>query len=708
MVRSYASRSKGMPKLKRRNGSGNYRPDATLWNSRNARENRARPCRVQANIAHLTQAITVGTQVEYDLPSHIYPPKNAGHILMIDTSQSKKVETSPPRINTFLDPSSISSRQSYSGSNNTIKLNNLRRNGSSRSSRANKQPVIIDLAASPTLPEPPIAHANNNANTYYSQSPIILNKDTARRRNTPANVPSFNSSRNDVVDDSLISQTNLLGLQYRDQYQQQENIVQKRVESYRKEQLRQHQLLQEEERQQRMQHQEEPQVQQQQDTQQAPPPSYATAMAHNYSSYAVPMTPMTSSNLSRTYQFAEPMSPTGASYRFESNFQKSKSTTSPIMAAQAVFSAATKSALPEGTTLCTPLIGAVPPDMVPPHAISTAHIVRSRGSPKLKCSKRNAAATGNSSLHNYHRQRPRSNTVGHVGFQKSSGVHAQSAVAMDLSSKFNSVAPKEESQSCAQITSYRLPISPVMSMEEDSSSRSPSVAAASDYAARRSGFSAVDTLCSNSNSPDYLGVHNIKNSRNNTSTSNAIKTLLACSAKKCGGAKVTPNKSVGSISVVGSISSKANASNGVKTPSKRGSNQDNLYNLSWREEVLGYDAGKTNVSIHKVMKKRADNPPSKQVSSPPKLVEHSITGYQISEEAPYPTSFLHNLLGSETYLAASSPISQRRSTNTQMLGIPTPPATNLTSSQQIYPYHYSTPDRLYNRVHSAMYNNMVC
>ena len=141
---------------------------------------------------------------------------------------------------------------------------------------------------------------------------------------------------------------------------------------------------------------------------------------------------------------------------------ESKNTTSPLKAGQAVFTETS-----EGNP--TPLIGAVPPDMVSPHAISTAHIVRSRGSPKLKCIKRNTAAASTSScLHNYHRQRPRSNTVSHVGLQSSIKTSTQPTLqAMDISSK--SVRTVDELGDCLPKPQFHQnyhPISPLTSMEE--------------------------------------------------------------------------------------------------------------------------------------------------------------------------------------------------------------------------------------------------
>ena len=433
-----------------------------------------RPSRIdRQRRANLKQNLFVSTSVEYDLPDHIIPPKNAGSILKIDFNKMKQNKKTPPKNSC----SFILSQPLVSISNDKSavkKMENLKRNGSSRSSHSNNHfiPVIDLVSASPALPE--AARVNTpsslrsvdsstynsqlpnvcvntpsslrivDSSSYNSQLPYVLRKDSSSRKIVQAAPLSFKQADNDVVDDLLITQTNQLGIQYQEQYKQNKH----ENNEQRAEFLRMKKLLQDENLE-----------LQQSETSQPSPPSYATAMAQNYPN--ISMTHMHSSNLVKKYQLAESMSPTRSNFEFKSSSTNSKNTASPIKAAQAVF---TESSVSNAT----PLTGAVPPDMAPPHAISTAHIVRARGSPKLKCSKRNAAASASSSLHNYHRQSPRSNTIGYVGLQSSVKTTTQIIpVAMDLSSKSirnfdeqSAVLPRPQFQHI-----YR-PLAPLMSMEE--------------------------------------------------------------------------------------------------------------------------------------------------------------------------------------------------------------------------------------------------
>ena len=135
----------------RRSVNGSYNRDVPEWNSKFCKQRAGRTD--LHTCTNFQRDLSVQTTVEYDLPCHIYPPKNAGHILTYYYSNMKRNQISPPRTvfsSNFLGCSSTSSRPSFSVSNNNnsvMKGTIFKMHNSPRSSRYDwAQIPLIDLA----------------------------------------------------------------------------------------------------------------------------------------------------------------------------------------------------------------------------------------------------------------------------------------------------------------------------------------------------------------------------------------------------------------------------------------------------------------------------------------------------------------------------------------------------------------------------------
>ncbi|XP_018008134.1 mucin-5AC [Hyalella azteca] len=307
-----------------------------------------RPLHLDSTNLDYSKQLHVETSVEYDLPSHIYPPKDAEPILMIDTEfhrKKKRVKASASTSLSFLaggsqagtrisnGTSSTSSTSTYctrstiDGEDNEpcfchgCRLAIITGNVTSR-----RQTNSSSSHPQPNIPSFPSTSAYAPRNPKGCSIPIITVDSPTLPPAKPT--PVLKSTKKSKAVTSV--EANIQELHQR--YQQYQQLPQPTS-----------QLLYP-----------------------LPPPSYATATA--------------TTNL---YAFAG---------------TRTACTTNLCQNAMC-------------TTCTTPMVGAGPPDLVP-HAIATAHIVRSRGSPKLR-TRRHLPASTNTHLPQYLR-RPRANTIGHA------------------------------------------------------------------------------------------------------------------------------------------------------------------------------------------------------------------------------------------------------------------------------------------------------
>ena len=301
----------------------------------------------------LNRPLHVETSVEYDLPSHIYPPKNAEPILMIKPGYTKRGKIiSKQSANSSLGNFLVSGSSPGHGSSSS------RNDSSSRTStQASKRTTVI------------IPNSNNCYTGCYStnSSPSVYNKSISYKNST--NPPEYtakttNSKKYKGKDKTTLNQSQLAQQMQSSMPVKQEalNLSQSSVAQHQrqiakpKSKLNVSQQQHYQEQQQRLSSQQYQQQTLMASTYPLPPPSYATATGLYGPTYRQP--------------------------NALAGVQSGVNT--------------------------TPLVGSVVPSEMVPQIMSSAHIVRSRGSPKVRATTRRHHAV----VPEYHMKRPRSNTVG--------------------------------------------------------------------------------------------------------------------------------------------------------------------------------------------------------------------------------------------------------------------------------------------------------
>ena len=418
-------RNRVIPKRRSQASAGNYYCFNQTFKKRSITH---RPLRIKGLSQDFTKVLNVETSVEYDLPAHIYPPPGAEPILIIDHNSIAKNKLRIRKNNS--QSTSNASNKSFLGcSTNSLNIahradKSLISYRNSKSYRKSKEPVpLIDLASQSPEENVSISVNDITKDNHHSRnvSHVSINKSIENSNEDVRRSASY------VVDDVIIQKTNQLALQIQKQKSRMVTL---------------------------------------------PPPSYTTATRSQFSSLPYTSTSINNSSsinsdipaysnipiahnnnqsqysmpfVSSQNQYTNRIEEKPATslnsnditaawiqdnrehFAVDSRIHQSNKSTSPVhvfnhVPAPVYVTHRTPEQLSLPTIIdsnTTPMIGAgAPTEIVPPHAISTAHIGRARCSPKVR-SRRHVATSVNAAP-NYHKGRPRANTVGHTSLQASS------------------------------------------------------------------------------------------------------------------------------------------------------------------------------------------------------------------------------------------------------------------------------------------------
>lgn len=408
-----------------------------------------------ANANNYNKQLHVETSVEYDLPAHIYPPKNAAPILIIHPEYTKKKRKSRPAtanptqypnpslIHNFLPGALHSGIGTVIGTNSTTKTTKSTNINNTSSFIHDSHPLFHhSLGSIPNNTYPEVCNGRCGRDNCLDTNAKVHTISTRSSRSSSQRIPTVSlispinsqpkyqsqvsKQQNNKLNKSSTSKKNrpakttAVTLDNSDSFYQ----LQKQNTSAAVHQQHQKQLQQQQQAQLQQHHQQVYPV---------PPPSYATATGMYTPNF---VTAVVAAAAQQTICRGQNVSSTNFCSNNASNNCISSSTNMDIGTPKGHNSIG--NGLLSSTASSTPMIAAVPPEIVPPHAISTAHIVRSRGSPKLRPRRYFASAN----VPDYQR-RPRSNTVGHT------------SSAASTASVVTSVAAQQQIQRQQQTSSIR-------------------------------------------------------------------------------------------------------------------------------------------------------------------------------------------------------------------------------------------------------------